>query len=136
MVFGALPCLARLCTKDMPDDIRATAAETLAYLAEVDTSLQRLASISNHLISALADLVSCHSPSSKQGAFKCFASLGANDEDIRKKIIEIDGLMVQVVDGMGNSEAEVRLAAVRCLHSLSRSVQQLRTTFQVFKKYL
>lgn len=26
---------------------------------------------------------------------------------------------------------QVRLAAVRCLHSLSRSVQQLRTTFQV-----
>ncbi|CAH2241439.1 jg15636 [Pararge aegeria aegeria] len=58
VVFGALPCLARLCTKEMPEDIRATAAETLAYLAEV------------------------------------------------------------------------RLAAVRCLHSLSRSVQQLRTTFQ------
>lgn len=35
VVFGALPCLARLCTKDMPEDIRATAAETLAYLAEV-----------------------------------------------------------------------------------------------------
>ncbi|XP_077292989.1 armadillo repeat-containing protein 8-like isoform X2 [Arctopsyche grandis] len=130
VVFGALPCLARLCTKDMPDDIRATAAETLAYLAEVDTSLQRLAAISNHLISALADLLSCHSAASKQGAFKCFASLGANDEDIRKKIIEINGLMVQVVDGMANSEPEVRLAAVRCLHSLSRSVQQLRTTFQ------
>ncbi|VVD03512.1 unnamed protein product [Leptidea sinapis] len=38
VVFGALPCLARLCTKDMPEDIRATAAETLAYLAEVCTS--------------------------------------------------------------------------------------------------
>ncbi|XP_061378216.1 armadillo repeat-containing protein 8-like isoform X3 [Danaus plexippus] len=130
VVFGALPCLARLCTKDMPEDIRATAAETLAYLAEVDTSLQRLAAISNHLMSSLADIVTCSSSAAKQGAFKCFASLGANDEDIRKKIIETHSIMVHVVNGMNNQEASVRLAAVRCLHSLSRSVQQLRTTFQ------
>ncbi|XP_041986727.1 armadillo repeat-containing protein 8-like isoform X2 [Aricia agestis] len=130
VVFGALPCLARLCTKDMPEDIRATAAETLAYLAEVDTSLQRLAAISNHLMSSLADIVNCSSAAAKQGAFKCFASLGANDEDIRKRIIETHGLMVHVVNGMNNPEPLVRLAAVRCLHSLSRSVQQLRTTFQ------
>ncbi|XP_047026583.1 armadillo repeat-containing protein 8-like isoform X3 [Helicoverpa zea] len=130
VVFGALPCLARLCTKDMPEDIRASAAETLAYLAEVDTSLQRLAAISNHLMTSLAEIVNCQSPAAKQGAFKCFASLGANDEDIRKRIIETHGLMVHVVNGMNNPEASVRLAAVRCLHSLSRSVQQLRTTFQ------
>ncbi|XP_047993454.1 armadillo repeat-containing protein 8-like [Leguminivora glycinivorella] len=128
--FGALPCLARLCTKEMPEEIRATAAETLAYLAEVDTSLQRLAAISNHLMSSLADIVNCNSAAAKQGAFKCFASLGANDEDIRKRIIETHGLMVHVVNGMNNPEPAVRLAAVRCLHSLSRSVQQLRTTFQ------
>ncbi|CAH0729971.1 unnamed protein product, partial [Brenthis ino] len=130
VVFGALPCLARLCTKDMPEDIRATAAETLAYLAEVDTSLQRLAAISNHLMTSLADIVNCPSAAAKQGAFKCFASLGANDEDIRKRIIETHGLMVHVVNGMTYQEPSVRLAAVRCLHSLSRSVQQLRTTFQ------
>lgn len=33
------------------------AAETLAYLTEVDTELQRLASISNHLIPTLAELL-------------------------------------------------------------------------------
>ncbi|RVE53711.1 hypothetical protein evm_001603 [Chilo suppressalis] len=130
VVFGALPCLARLCTKEIPEEIRASAAETLAYLAEVDTSLQRLAAISNHLMSSLADIVNCPSAAAKQGAFKCFASLGANDEDIRKRIIETHGLMVHVVNGMNNPEPSVRLAAVRCLHSLSRSVQQLRTTFQ------
>ncbi|XP_026316772.1 armadillo repeat-containing protein 8-like isoform X2 [Hyposmocoma kahamanoa] len=130
VVFGALPCLARLCTKEMPEDIRSAAAETLAYLAEVDTSLQRLAAISNHLMSSLADIVNCPSAAAKQGAFRCFASLGANDEDIRKRIIETHGLMVHIVNGMNNPEAGVRLAAVRCLHSLSRSVQQLRTTFQ------
>ncbi|XP_004931674.1 armadillo repeat-containing protein 8 isoform X2 [Bombyx mori] len=130
IVFGALPCLARLCTKENTEDIRASAAEVLAYLTEVDTSLQRLAAISNHLMSSLADIVNCQSAAAKQGAFKCFASLGANDEDIRKMIIETHGLMVHVVNGLNNPDPCVSLAAVRCLHSLSRSVQQLRTTFQ------
>lgn len=38
--------------------------------------------------------------------------------------------MEDVLAGLGDPSADVRLAAVRCLHSLSRSVQQLRTTFQ------
>jgi len=61
--------------------------------------------------------------------------LGANDEDIRKKIIETEGLMDHVVCGLQDASPGVRLAAIRCLHSLSRSVQQLRTTFQVLKKF-
>ena len=67
----------------------------------------------------------------RQAAFRAFASLGANDEDIRKRIIETENLMEQVVAGLQDPGGpKVRLAAVRCLHSLSRSVQQLRTTFQ------
>lgn len=73
----------------------------------MDTSLQRLAAISNHLMSSLADIVNCPSAAAKQGAFKCFASLGANDEDIRKRIIETHGLMVHVVNGMNNPEPTV-----------------------------
>lgn len=139
VVYKALPCLIRLCHKDRPAKERVSAAETLAYLTEVDTDLQRLASISNHLIPTLADLLK---PSSqiqdaalaqdmRQAAFRAFASLGANDEDIRKRIIETENLMEQVVSGLQDPGGpKVRLAAVRCLHSLSRSVQQLRTTFQ------
>lgn len=56
--------------------------------------------------------------------------MGANDEDIRKRIIDTKCLMDSIVDGLGDENKEIRLAAVRCLHSLSRSVQQLRTTFQ------
>lgn len=65
---------------------------------------------------------------------QAFASLGANDEDIRKKIIETEGLMDHVVCGLQDASPGVRLAAIRCLHSLSRSVQQLRTTFQVYSQ--
>lgn len=35
IVYKTLPCLARLCTNDFDEDIRALAAENLAYLAEV-----------------------------------------------------------------------------------------------------
>ena len=59
-----------------------------------------------------------------------FASLGANDEDIRKKIIDTEPLMEAVVTALEDSDPRVQMAAIRCLHSLSRSVQLLRTTFQ------
>jgi hypothetical protein len=57
VIYKALPCLIRLCHKDRPARERVAAAETLAYLTEVDTDLQRLASISNHLIPTLAELL-------------------------------------------------------------------------------
>lgn len=139
VVHSALPCLVRLCHMEICVKERMAAAETLAYLIEVDTNLQRLASISNHLIPTLAEFFKASSQTQdpklsenmRKAAFKAFASLGANDEDIRKKIIETENLMDQVVAGLQDSvDFKVRLAAVQCLHSLSRSVQQLRTTFQ------
>ncbi|KAG8041237.1 hypothetical protein G9C98_002225 [Cotesia typhae] len=139
VVYRALPCLVRLCHRDRSPRERVAAAETLAYLTEVDTELQRLASISNHLIPTLAELLRPHPQvqdaalcqDMRQAAFRAFASLGANDEDIRKRIIETENLMEFIVSGLQDPGGpRVRLAAVRCLHSLSRSVQQLRTTFQ------
>lgn len=156
ILFKTLPTLVRLCKKDQSAEHRAESAETLAYLTEVDTELQRVASFSDHLISMLAELLKYQPPSAgilstgpvsnlavrkleqemktaqemKQAAFKAFASLGANDEEIRKKIIETESLMENIVMGLSDPNLRVRLAAVRCLHSLSRSVQQLRTTFQ------
>ncbi|XP_044736333.1 armadillo repeat-containing protein 8-like [Chrysoperla carnea] len=132
IVYRALPCLARLCHREQPSEIRAEAADALAYLAEVDTDLQKTASISYHLISELKDLLSEAVIEGRQAAFKAFAALGANDEGIRKKIIETDNLMPRLVLNLGSHNESVRLAAVRCLHSLSRSVQQLRTTFNDF----
>lgn len=144
ILYKTLPCLVVLCKKERPCQQRIAAAETIAYLTEVNTELQRLASISNQLIPTLASMLHCppeannnnsvvHDPrvsaNMKQAAFRAFASLGANDEDIRKRIIETERLMDEVVSGLEDSDENVRVAAVRCLHSLSRSVQQLRTTF-------
>lgn len=148
ILYRTLPCLVRLCKKDRPPLQRALAAETLAYLTEVDIELQRTASISNHLVPTLSQFLKYQpqidsnfsattveqeikiSTEMRQAAFRAFASLGANDEDIRKKIIETDNLMEHIVSGLQDPSPRVRLAAIRCLHSLSRSVQQLRTTFQ------
>ena len=45
------------------------------------------------------------------------------------QIIDSDNLMDYIVTGLNCDDYKVAAAAVRCLHSLSRSVQQLRTTF-------
>ncbi|XP_048772840.1 armadillo repeat-containing protein 8-like isoform X4 [Ostrea edulis] len=142
-----LSTLIRMCKKDRTLEENVEGAETLAYLTEADANLQNLASISDHIIKTLADYLRYTSVQQintrstnrkvinwsnelKQAAFRAFASLGANDEDIRKKIIETENLMEHIVGGMTCNDVKVQMGAVRCLHSLSRSVQQLRTTFQ------
>lgn len=83
---------------------------------QIDSELQRLAAISNQLISSLTSLLRCAAPLPRQGAFRCFASLGANDEDIRKRIIEMDGLMEEVLAGLGDPCPEVSSNYFRILY--------------------
>ncbi len=49
----------------------------------------------------------------KQAAFKVFASLGANEEDIRKKIIDTESLMDQIEKCLAEPNLKVQLSAVR-----------------------
>ena len=147
VMMKTLPTLVRICNKEHSQEYRILAAETLAYLIEVDKELQGIAAISNHLIPTLAEYLKSPSilykpligPNTSgnmtQAAFRAFASLAANDENIRKRIIETENLMERVVSGLDDSNEQVALAAVRCLHSLSRSVHQLRTTFKVSLKH-
>ena len=58
----ALPTLVRMCQKDVAPEERVDGAETLAYLTEVDTELQRIASISDHLIPTLSELLKFRPP--------------------------------------------------------------------------
>ncbi|KAF4525457.1 hypothetical protein B566_EDAN004869 [Ephemera danica] len=149
IVYKTLPCLAvpellvSLMAQDKPVEMQLASARCLTYLHRAgamgaEDPKIRLASISNHLIPTLASFLRAAASETgqnqldmRQSAFRAFASLGANDEDIRKKIIDTEGLMDHVVSGLQDGSPGVRLAAIRCLHSLSRSVQQLRTTFQV-----
>ena len=168
IIYKTLPTLIRMCKKDKDPSIRVAAADTLAYLTEIDTDLQKCSSICDHIIPTLSEFfkyqplypssnsinnsdsttdffslsdIPCFEdslPSSnlnlsqemKEAAFRAFASLGANDEEIRKKIIETEMIMENIKKGLSDSNIKIRLAALRCLHSLSRSVQQLRTSFQ------
>lgn len=54
ILYKTLPCLVRMCRKENRRAEKALGAETLAYLIEVDTELQRIASISDHLIQNLS----------------------------------------------------------------------------------
>lgn len=68
-----------LCHDNYPWQERVEAAETLAYLTEINVELQRLASISNHLIAVLATFVN----------YKGDSSLPASkSEEIRKELIQ------------------------------------------------
>jgi hypothetical protein len=88
------------------------------------TKLQ-LASLTKRL-----EVEASHARDMKRAAFRVFASLGANDEDLRKKIIDTEPLMDSLVSALDDLDPDVQMSAIRCLHSLSRSVQLLRTTFQ------
>ncbi|EDO45842.1 predicted protein [Nematostella vectensis] len=136
LLLKILGTCVRMCRKDKPLAVRAEGGETLAYLIEEDTELQQLAAISDHLVKTLIgflhreDLDDDSYAAMRESSFKALASLGANDEDIRKKIIELESTMDHVVTGLEDTNPDVQLAAVKCLHSLSRSVQQLRTSLQ------
>lgn len=68
-----------LCQNNYPWQERVEAAETLAYLTEINVELQRLASISNHLISVLTTFVNYKGDSSLPAA---------KFEEIRKELIQ------------------------------------------------
>uniref|UniRef100_A0A9J7ZYM4 Armadillo repeat-containing protein 8 n=1 Tax=Cyprinus carpio carpio TaxID=630221 RepID=A0A9J7ZYM4_CYPCA len=114
----------RMMQRDKPIEMQLTAAKCLTYMCRAGA----IRTDDNCIVLKL-DHDLKHAHELRQAAFKLYASLGSNDEDIRKKITETENMMDRIVSGLSESSIKVRLAAVRCLHSLSRSVQQLRTSF-------
>uniref|UniRef100_A0A673IG24 Armadillo repeat-containing protein 8 n=1 Tax=Sinocyclocheilus rhinocerous TaxID=307959 RepID=A0A673IG24_9TELE len=122
IVLKTLPCLVRMCSKERLLEERVEGAETLAYLMEPDVELQRIASVTDHLVSMLADYfkypssVSAitdikrldhdlkHAHELRQAAFKLYASLGSNDEDIRKKPI-LDSGVIELLCSLTQSDS-------------------------------
>ena len=63
-------------------------------------------------------------------SFQALAALAANNEEVRRRISDQEGLMNRLVESIQqNYDLNLRLGALSLLHSLSRSVQQLRTKF-------
>ncbi|XP_065654667.1 armadillo repeat-containing protein 8 isoform X2 [Hydra vulgaris] len=134
-----LSVLVRMCHSEKPDYIRIIAANSLAYFIEDSITLQEIASISNHLIKNIAlyfkvnaDVSKENADKLKENAFKVYAALSANDEKIRKQIVETSTNLITDIHEAINQDCNISLqaAGMQCLLSLSRSVQQLHTTFQ------
>jgi len=133
-----LSTFVRMCAKCKPNSIRVPASQALAFLIEEDSDLQQLASISNHLIQNIATFLNTDEnldemmeQGLKEGALKVFAALAANDEKIRKRVVDsTDKLNSSIISALQSDSGALQVAALQCLLSLSRSVQQLRSTFQ------
>ncbi|XP_065361275.1 armadillo repeat-containing protein 8-like isoform X2 [Calliphora vicina] len=106
ILHRTLPCLVRLCSDTFNCSIRASAAETLSYLIEIDAELQRTAAICNHLLSSLFQLIKINNAEMKQAALKCLAALGANDEIIRKQIVDTNNLINDILENLNSWELQ------------------------------
>uniref|UniRef100_A0A8C4XR88 Armadillo repeat-containing protein 8 n=1 Tax=Falco tinnunculus TaxID=100819 RepID=A0A8C4XR88_FALTI len=142
IVLKTLPCLVRMCSKERLLEERVEGAETLAYLIETDVELQRIASITDHLIVMLADYfkypssVSAitdikrldhdlkHAHELRQAAFKLYASLGANDEDIRKKPILESGAIELLCSLTQSENLALRVNGIWALMNVAFQAEQ------------
>jgi len=153
-----LPCLVRMCDLGRRCSERVLGAQTLAYLIDSEPKLQRIAYVCDLLPEKLHQFLrppAIHSAISafiaastdnlmvvkqlqedalgkdelKTSAFLAYAALLSNEEDMRKSVAD-DNLVSQLATALGNNSEEVRVASIKCLLSLSRSVHVLRTFFQ------
>uniref|UniRef100_A0A915J598 Armadillo repeat-containing protein 8 n=1 Tax=Romanomermis culicivorax TaxID=13658 RepID=A0A915J598_ROMCU len=123
---------------------RVVACETLFYLIEHDQSLQYLVSWNNMCLKTLGQCLTVTDPDASieddqecdnllddlhKAAFNALAAMASNTEDLRRKIMqEVHNLTDRVFNGLYAS-ITVQIASLKCLHYLSRSVEQLRTVF-------
>jgi len=194
IISYVLPTLVRMVQPDKPPHLRVKSAECIAYLIECETSLQNIASICDHLIDSLANMLDCEGfplltdsknvsptrlkcpherrvrwlhltsdqpptldirPSKleqsrhdhpkdlnqelnqemKRAAFLALASLASNLEPIRKKIFNTKPVKEHLVGSLEDKDTKTLKSVLTCLLSLSRSVQQLRTSFADSKVY-
>lgn len=65
----------------------------------------------------------------RSSAFQALAALASSEETIRKKIFDSCAVMQHLIKGLSDSDPRTLKSVLNCLLSLSRSVQQLRTSF-------
>ena len=97
---------------------------TVAHFLRYDPDVRTVPGMSRTQLARLnkkLEVRAAHSKEMKRAAFKVFSSLGANDEDI-----DTEPLMDCLTFSLEDQDYGVQMSAIRCLHSLSRSVQLLR----------
>uniref|UniRef100_A0AAY4EVD2 Armadillo repeat-containing protein 8 n=1 Tax=Denticeps clupeoides TaxID=299321 RepID=A0AAY4EVD2_9TELE len=142
IVLKTLPCLVRMCSKDRLLEERVEGAETLAFLVEPDVDLQRIASVTDHLLAMLADYFKYpssvstiadikrldhdlkHAHELRQAAFRLYASLGSNDEDIRKKPILESGVIELLCSLTQSDSPALRVNGIWALMNMAFQADQ------------
>ncbi|XP_076822105.1 armadillo repeat-containing protein 8-like isoform X2 [Clavelina lepadiformis] len=144
-----LPCLVRMCDSSRNIEERVVGAKTLAYLIETQPKLQRIALICEQFPKKLeaffrhptiadtqnmADMRKFkhelgHRQEMLEAVFLAYAALLSNDEDIRDLVVS-DTLVKRLAEELSNTSPTVRIASLKSLLSLSRSVRILRTIFE------
>ncbi|UJR09183.1 hypothetical protein I4U23_013431 [Adineta vaga] len=144
VALESLSTLIHLCTKSNLNKcvyLHIECLDTLIYLLNGNNTLHKNATYTEQLLNKLFTYI--FTPSKildeqidelilvqvRSSALTLLAVLSSYDEDIKKRIADKDNLIATAIDSYRSSHVSLQLAALRLFHGLSRSVHQLRTTF-------
>ncbi|CAF1617498.1 unnamed protein product [Adineta ricciae] len=140
----SLASLIHLCAKSNQNQciyLYIECLDTLIYLLNGNSSLHHTAIYTEQLLSQLFNYL--FTPSKifgenldetaiiqiRSSALTLLAVLSSHHEDIKKRIAEQENLITTAIECYRSSNLSLQIASLRLFHGLSRSVHQLRTTF-------
>ncbi|CAF1226738.1 unnamed protein product [Adineta steineri] len=144
VALDSLTTLIHLCTKSITNKciyLYIECLDTLIYLLNGNSTLHHIAMYTEQLLSKLflyiftpSKILDEHIDDSvlvqiRSSALTLLAVLSSHHEDIKKRIAEQENLISTAIELCRSSHSSLQLAAFRLFHGLSRSVHQLRTTF-------
>ena len=144
VALESLTTLIHLCTKSILNKcvyLYIECLDTLIYLLNGNSSLHHLAVYNEQLLNKLfiyiftpmkiLDEINDESilVQIRASALTLLAVLSSHHEDIKKRIAEQENLISKATECCRSPHLFLQLAAFRLFHGLSRSVPQLRTTF-------
>ncbi|KRX25546.1 Armadillo repeat-containing protein 8, partial [Trichinella nelsoni] len=121
--------------------LKAEACEALAYCIEDDPELQYMVHWNQLILQTFNQCNSLSFIKNKDveaiaahiGSLKCISSIIGGNENIRRRvlgqIVDMDAYLLQMLT-LEECPDDLKLAVYRCLLSMSRSVEQLRTIVQ------
>ncbi|CAF2613263.1 unnamed protein product [Rotaria sp. Silwood2] len=140
----ALTTLVHLCTKSIINKciyLYIACLDTLTYLLNGNSTLHHIAIYTEQLLSKLFSYL--FTPNKvfdetideailikiRSSALTLLAVLSSHHEDIKKRIADQENLISTAIECYHSPHLSLKLASLCLFHGLSRSVHQLRTTF-------